>query len=109
MAKEQWINAGKREIEELRAAVVQQAVDDWRTLCRCKRLDRDCWTCKGIERTQTKPQCIHQETRDCNFDELIRFFKTECQRWISPDLAKMIFEKLQKERRASENKISVAV
>jgi hypothetical protein len=103
MTKEQWVNAGKKEIDELTAAVVQQAVSDWRTLCKCKRIDRDCWACKGVERTKIKPQCTYQETGDCNFSELTRFFESGCAGYISQGAAERIYKKLREERRRYEN------
>lgn len=68
-------------IERLIYAIIRQAVDDWRALCKGKR-----------------------PTKDCNFEELEYFFKHRCDDLLirgnlSTD---RILEQLQKERRARE-------
>jgi hypothetical protein len=65
--------------KELASAIVIQAVDDWRYLC------------EG-----NKP------TRDCNFNELDRFFKGGCNGYIDGELAERIYAKLKMERRVAE-------
>lgn len=66
--------------KELASAIVIQAVDDWRYLC------------EG-----NKP------TRDCNFNELDRFFKGGCSGYIDQELSERIYRKLRAEKRKAEN------
>lgn len=73
MAKVMSIDDTKR----LALAVVQRAVQDWRDLCNGK-----------------------EPTRDCNFAELERFFKIDCELYLQgTDLqAKKIYQLLLYER-----------
>lgn len=63
-------------IQDLIYAIVMQAVRDWRSLC------------KGTE-----------ETKDCNFKELERFFENDCGGYTDAETAKQIYDKMKKERR----------
>ena len=64
-------------INDLSAAIVMQAIRDWRFLC------------KG------GPQ-----GKWCNFKELEHFFKHGCGGYVSVDLAERIWRMMQRERRA---------
>jgi phosphopantothenate synthetase len=63
-------------IQDLTYAIIIQAVRDWRSLCRGAK-----------------------ETKEYNFKELERFFKTDCAGYIDAETAKRIYNKLKKERR----------
>jgi hypothetical protein len=67
-------------VRELTTAIVRQAVDDWRYLC------------KGGEPRD-----------DCDFGELTRFFESGCAGYISQGAAERIYKKLREERRRYEN------
>lgn len=68
-------------IERLIYAIIRQAIDDYRALCKGK-----------------KP------THDCNFEEIERFFKNRCDVLLISDRlsGQAILEQLQRERRARE-------
>ena len=85
-------------MDNLITEIVRQAVADWTSLCKCKRADKDCWACKGIERKESRPTCVHRETKDCNFTELTAFFESGCAGYISQGAAERIYKKLRKER-----------
>ena len=68
--------------QELAAAVVLQAIRDWRGLCRGRR-----------------PSKYH------NFEELEHFFRHDCVDYVSnPDIAGQIWQLMQRERAASKKK-----
>lgn len=66
------------EYNELLHAVMTQALEDWRYLCK-----------GGIP------------TQDCNFTELDTFFKSGCYGYIDQETAKRIHKKLRQERKAA--------
>lgn len=65
-------------VQDLAYAIVIQAVEDWRSLCKGKT-----------------------ETKHCNFIELQKFFKNGCEGYIDTETAERIYDKLKKERKKS--------
>ncbi len=68
------------EYKELLIAIVTQAVEDWRYLCK-----------GGIP------------TKHCNLSELEEFFKSGCAGYIDHELAKKIYRTLKRERAIAES------
>ena len=85
-------------IDDLVTEIVGQAVSDWTSLCKCRRADKDCWACKGIDRKKYRPKCAYMETKDYNFAELEMFFESGCAGYISQGTAEQIYKELRKER-----------
>lgn len=96
---EAWKEADPKEINSVVNAIVEQAVTDWRNLCKCKRKDKNCWACRGVDHSKPRPNCISMATRDCNFKELEFFFGNECGEYIDQDIAERIYKQLKLERR----------
>lgn len=66
-------------VTDLTTAIVQQAIYDWRYLCRGR-----------------------EPTKRCNFKELEEFFRHDCEGYIDIDVAQRIYRQLKRERRESE-------
>lgn len=112
-----WENAQDEFYHRLRAAIIKQAVDDWRYLCRKeKRKRKGCEVCRredvfeitchiGAEEIPVV-RCLNCGkipdkigNRDCNFTELTHFFLHDCDKYLQGTslTGKMIYNKLRQE------------
>lgn len=72
------LETDRQTMQDLAFAVVEQAVRDWR------------WLCKG-----------NFDDWDCNFEELTDFFKHDASFYIGDEAAKRLWEQMRYERRWS--------
>lgn len=88
MTTKEWLmRADKQEMNNLAIAIVRQAIDDWRYLCKKER--------------EAKKEGKSFETKDCNFRELTKFFKNDCANYLigTNISANRVWVLLQQERR----------
>lgn len=110
-----WENATYGQINALAAAIVKQAVDDWRYLKK-NRKQNGCKYCRREDIVEIEyyingeeipavycPSCgelIDEiDERDCNYRELINFFKHDCDKLLTGTglTADRIYRRLRQE------------
>jgi hypothetical protein len=102
-----WENAPDEFFHRLRAAIIKQAVEDWRGLTKIK-IRRGCDFCRNegmidaiqLDRCPACGQKIDEiDERDCNYRDLIHFFKHDCDKLLTGTglTADRIYRRLRQE------------